>query len=185
MAKILNDIPMKKVAVLICIIACSLLAQAYDFPKSIQKKIDKTLVKIFPDKVVELTDMIISEETLSSYTSVKKVKISSLKSAGNELGYACFASSKGKNDYFDYMVIFDEELVIKKVVVLVYRSTYGGEIMSRSWLKQFIGKSKGEAMQIDKDIDSISGATLSAPSITKGVSDLSLIIATIKANLKN
>jgi len=176
---------MKKVVILICIISCSLLTQANNFPKSIQKKIDKTLVKLFPNNVVEMKDMIFSGEILSFYESVKDVKVSILKSADVELGYACFASSKGKNDYFDYMVIFDQELIIKKVVVLVYRSTYGGEIMSRSWLKQFIGKSKGVAMEIDKDIDSISGATLSAPSITKGVNDLSLFIATIKASDNN
>jgi len=127
----------------------------------------------------------VSDEILSSYASVKDVKVSVLKSAEIELGYACFASSKGKNDYFDYMVIFDEELIIKKVIVLVYRSTYGGEIMSRSWLKQFIGKCKGEAMEIDKDIDSISGATLSAPSIAEGIKDLSLLIVEIKATNNN
>mgnify|MGYP003624826122 CR=1 FL=1 len=106
-------------------------------------------------------------------------KVLLLKSAESNLGYACFASSKGKNDYFDYMVIFDKELVIKKVKVLIYRSTYGGEIMSHSWLKQFIGETNGQEMAMDKDIDGISGATLSAPSITLGVKDLSLLIAEI------
>ncbi len=51
--------------------------------------------------------------------------------------------------------------------------------MSRSWLKQFIGKTNGQKMAMDKDIDGISGATLSAPSITLGVKDLSLLIADI------
>lgn len=170
---------MRKIAVLICMLASSLLLNASDFPKSVQKKIDHTLVKLFPKKVVELRDILVSDSLVSSYTSVKNVKVSLLKTPECELGYACFASSKGKNDYFDYMVIFDTDLLIKKVVVLVYRSTYGGEIMSRSWLKQFIGKTKGKSMQIDKDIDSISGATLSGPSITQGVKDLSLLIAEI------
>ncbi|MGZ2370647.1 hypothetical protein ACXR6G_12770 [Ancylomarina sp. YFZ004] len=46
-------------------------------------------------------------------------------------------------------------------------------------MKQFIEKSRGESLQIDKDIYSISGATLSAPSITLVVKDLSLLIAEI------
>lgn len=175
-------IAMRKFVILSCLLACTIFVSANNFPRSVQKKIDKTLVKLFPNTVVELKDMLVSEEVLSSYTSVKDVKISVLKSAENQLGYACFASSKGKNDYFDYMVIFDNELIIKKVIVLVYRSTYGGEIMSRSWLKQFIGKSKGQAMEIDKDIDSISGATLSAPSLAKGVRDLSLLIAKLNVS---
>ncbi|MCZ4695212.1 FMN-binding protein [Ancylomarina euxinus] len=175
---------MRKISILICLLVSSLLLNAADFPKSIQKKIDNTLLKLYPKKVVELKDMLVPDSLLLSYTSVKNVKVSLLKAAESELGYACFASSKGKNDYFDYMVIFDADLIIKKVVVLVYRSTYGGEIMSRSWLKQFIGKSRGESLQIDKDIDSISGATLSAPSITLGVKDLSLLIAEINKQEK-
>lgn len=54
----------------------------------------------------------------------------------------------------------------------------------KSWLKQFIGKSRGESLQIDKDIDNISGAILSAPSITQGVRDLSLLIAEINNQKK-
>ncbi len=173
---------MKKIAIVICLLTSSLLLNAAEFPKSIQKKIDKTLVKLFPKKVVELKDVDVSDTLISTYSSVRNVKISRLKTAESELGYACFASSKGKNDYFDYMVIFDSDLFIKKVVVLVYRSTYGGEIMSRSWLKQFIGKSNGKSMEMDKDIDGISGATLSAPSITQGVKELSLLISDINRN---
>ncbi|MFT5749774.1 MAG: Na+-translocating ferredoxin:NAD+ oxidoreductase RnfG subunit [Ancylomarina sp.] len=170
---------MKKLIFLICLLISSLLLHAGDYPKSVQKRIDKTLVKLFPKMIVELQEMDLSTELISTYTSVKGVKVSRLKSANSELGYVCFASSKGKNDYFDYMVIFDNDLVIKKVKVLIYRSTYGGEIMSRSWLKQFIGKTNGQEMAMDKDIDGISGATLSAPSITQGIKELSLLIAEI------
>lgn len=170
---------MKKLIFLICLLISSLLLHAGDYPKSVQKRIDKTLVKLFPKMIVELQELDLSTELISTYTSVKGVKVSRLKSANSELGYVCFASSKGKNDYFDYMVIFDNDLVIKKVKVLIYRSTYGGEIMSRSWLKQFIGKTNGQEMAMDKDIDGISGATLSAPSITQGIKELSLLIAEI------
>lgn len=176
---------MRKIAIVICLLISSVLLHASDYPKSIQKKIDRTLVKLFPKKLVELKDVDFSDTLISTYSSVRNVKVSQLKADESELGYACFASSKGKNDYFDYMVIFDTDLLIKKVVVLVYRSTYGGEIMSRSWLKQFIGKSKGEFMEMDKDIDGISGATLSAPSITQGVKELSLLISDMKQNIKS
>ena len=56
--------------------------------------------------------------------------------------------------------------------------------MSQSWLKQFIGKTNGQEMTMDKD--GISGTTLSAPSITQGIKELSLLIAEItKQNLSN
>lgn len=170
---------MKKVVLIICLLISGFLLHAGDYPKSVQKRIDKTLMKLFPKKVIELNEIDLPAEFASTYPSIRNVKISRLRSVDLELGYACFASSRGKNDYFDYMVIFDKDLVIKQVKVLIYRSTYGGEIMSRSWLKQFIGKTNGREMAMDKDIDGISGATLSAPSITQGIKDLSLLITKI------
>lgn len=167
---------MKKIIFIICLLTSSLLLHAGDYPKSVQKRIDKTLMKLFPKQVIDLKDLSIEEELILAYPSLRNVRVSRLTSSGLDLGYACFASSKGKNDYFDYMVIFDKELVIKQVKVLVYRSTYGGEIMSRSWLKQFIGKANGHEMAMDRDIDGISGATLSAPSIIQGIKELSLLI---------
>lgn len=168
---------MRTLVIFICLLISSHLIYAVDYPKSVQRRIDKTLVKLFPKKLVELKEMELAVDLAVNYPAVRNVKVSRLKSADIELGYVCFAASKGKNDYFDYMVIFDNEFVIKQVKVLIYRSTYGGEIMSRSWLKQFIGKTSGQEMAMDKDIDGISGATLSAPSITQGIRELSLLIA--------
>lgn len=175
---------MKKFIFVICFLISSLLLHASDYPKLVQKRIDKTLVKLFPKMVVELKEIEVSTELTSVYSSVRGVEVFRLESANSELGYACFASSKGKHDYFDYMVIFDKELMIKQVQVLIYRSSYGGEIMSQSWLKQFIGKTNGQEMAMDKDIDGISGATLSAPSITQGIKELSLLIAEMSKKIQ-
>ncbi len=170
----------KIVLLLLCLLTFNLFLQAGNYPRSVQKRIDKTLMKLFKKKDIVLNEIEISTDISSIYSSLRGVKVSVLKSGDLNLGYACFTSSKGKNDYFDYMVIFDTDLSVKLVKVLIYRSTYGGEIMSRSWLKQFIGKREGKSMEMDKDIDSISGATLSAPSITDGVKDLSVLIFKIK-----
>ena len=51
-------------------------------------------------------------------------------------------------------------------------------------MKQFIGKSNGENMEFEKDIDSISGATISAPVITKGIKSLSLLLSDLRTNGK-
>ena len=152
-------------------------AEAADFPKFIQKKIDKTVKKTFVDQEVDFEALNVTSSL--AYENLHNVKIKVLKSENQPIGFAGFASSKGKNDDFDYMVLFDNDLKILKVVVLVYRSSYGGEIMAKSWLKQFVGKSSGENMEFDKDIDSISGATISAPAITKGIKALSLLMTEV------
>jgi len=155
---------------------------AGNFPKSIQKKIDKAVKTIFP--LEDLTMDTIDDFNFDNfkYRDIQNVRLRVLKGADKIMGFACFASSKGKNDFFDYMVLFDTELKIQKVIVLVYRSSYGGEIMAKSWLKQFIGKVGGEEMEFGKDIDGISGATISAPSISKGIKSISLLLTDLKAN---
>ncbi|MUP38793.1 FMN-binding protein [Labilibaculum euxinus] len=159
-------------------------ANASEFPKSIQKKIDKEVQKIFPVEDLIMDD--IDNLNLDAFNceGVRDLHLSTLKKADKLMGFACFASSKGKNDFFDYMVLFNENLEIQKVVVLIYRSSYGGEIMAKSWLKQFIGKIRGEEMEFGKDIDGISGATISAPAMAKGVKSVSLLLSELKANGK-
>ncbi|MBN2597493.1 FMN-binding protein [Labilibaculum sp.] len=156
-------------------------ARASSFPKSIQKKIEKEVQKIFTSEDLIMDD--IDNLNLDTFNceGLRDLHLSTLKEADKLMGFACFASSKGKNDFFDYMVLFNQKLEIQKVVVLIYRSSYGGEIMAKSWLKQFIGKVGGEEMEFGKDIDGISGATISAPAMAKGIKTLSLLLSELKA----
>ncbi|WP_209319884.1 FMN-binding protein [Ancylomarina longa] len=154
---------------------------ASDYPKSIQKKIDKALKSAFDTDQVIMEELDISNfDSLNKENVVRNIKLSKLKSGKDIIGVAAFASSKGKFDYFDYLVLFDQDLQIRKIAVLIYRSTYGGEIMAKYWLKQFEGKKNGEGMVFEKDIDSISGATISGPSITKGIQKLSELMSELR-----
>jgi Na+-translocating ferredoxin:NAD+ oxidoreductase RnfG subunit len=85
------------------------------------------------------------------------------------LGYYYFGQAFGKADYFDFIVIFDADLIISKVKILVYREDHGGEVKSKRWLKQFNGTSKDKSLKYQKDIAAISGATISAKSVTNEI----------------
>jgi len=52
---------------------------------------------------------------------------------------------------------------------LIYREDYGGEIGSKRWLKQFIGKKPSDKLRYEEDIIAISGATISANSMTNAM----------------
>ena len=166
---------------LIVLVICSgFEANAKKYPKPIQKRIDKAIKNVFGSGDVDFLQCTINADKLQQFPDIEKVSVHSLKIKDNFIGYATFASSKGKNDLFDYLVLFDESFTIKKVVILVYRSSYGGEIMAKYWLKQFEGKFNGEQMEFEKDIDSISGATISAPAITKGIKSVSLLMVQLR-----
>ncbi len=99
------------------------------------------------------------------------------------VGYYYLGQAFGKADYFDFMVIFDKDLIVSKVKVLVYREDHGSEVGSKRWLNQFNGKKTTENLTYQKDIAAISGATISAKSMTNEVNKL-LKAVTILYNKK-
>lgn len=75
----------------------------------------------------------------------------------------------GKHLVIDYAVALEPDGRIRRVEILEYRESYGGEITNRDWLAQFVGKTSRDPLGIDKDIRNISGATLSSRHVTEGV----------------
>lgn len=72
-------------------------------------------------------------------------------------------------EYFDYFILFSKDHEVTLVEVFNYQATYGFEITSKGWLKQFTGFSGKTKLKPGKEIDAISGATKSVKSITKDV----------------
>ena len=83
-------------------------------------------------------------------------------------GYLCVTTAMGRQEYFDYMVIFNPDHSIRQVEILEYRSEHGYEIANKQWLRQFEGLT-GCGLTYGNDIDAISGATYSASSITQDI----------------
>lgn len=91
-------------------------------------------------------------------------KVYTIRGEGGRSGFLLSTCSKGRYDLFDYSVVYSDTLSVLAVRVTAYRSSHGGAICSKGWLKQFQGY-KGEKIELGKDIDSISGATVSATSL--------------------
>ena len=75
----------------------------------------------------------------------------------------------GKHEYITYAVAITPDGKVKGVEIMEYRETYGYQIRQPQWRKQFVGKTIHDPLKIDKDIQNISGATLSSVHITDGV----------------
>jgi len=88
-------------------------------------------------------------------------------------------------EYFDYFIIFDESLTVSKISVYNYQATHGHEVGGKGWLKQFIGYNGDEKLEYGKNIDSISGATISANAITYNVQESCRYLDLIKPILEN
>jgi hypothetical protein len=93
-----------------------------------------------------------------------------VRSGGQLKGYAYLTHGMGRYEAFDFVVLYSTDLQIQKVDILVYRSDHGYEIMNKRWLAQFNGKT-GCNLVYGKDIDAISGATLSGTSLTETIAE--------------
>jgi hypothetical protein len=88
---------------------------------------------------------------------------------GSALGLFVLDHVIGKHLYIDYAVALDTGGRVKRVDILQYRESFGGEVREASWLAQFVGKGSGSALKVGQDVRNISGATLSSLHVTEGV----------------
>jgi len=149
---------------------CVLLLFLNGLPKRIQKKVDKEIKSAYALTSFEMTPILFSD-TIQNELSAPfgELNLFSIISEEKHIGYAYIGSALGKTDIFDFLILFDPNLIIVKTKVLIYREDYGGEIGSKRWLKQFIGKNHNEKLKLGEDIIAISGATLSVRSMTNAV----------------
>lgn len=85
-----------------------------------------------------------------------------------------------KSETYSFLLYLDEEMSIVDVDVLKYRESYGNEIDYSFFRRQFHGMSKPGEIRFGRSIQNISGATISARSMTYAVHDLMSIVTNIE-----
>ena len=171
----------KKVSILL--LGFVFLFSSFGLPKNVEKKVQKEVKHIF--SVEEFTkEPVQVPETLmvklpSKITTDNFFKV---KSNSGILGYVFVDKAASKTAMFDYLIVFNANLEIIHSKVLIYREEYGGEIGSKRWLKQFLGKTGEDRVNYETNIDGISGATISVRSMTNAIDDLLQTIKVLKEN---
>jgi Na+-translocating ferredoxin:NAD+ oxidoreductase RnfG subunit len=92
-------------------------------------------------------------------------------------GYFYVDEVVGKHDLITYAVALTNDGAVRQVEILEYREAYGGEVKAESWRRQFTGRTHNDPVQIGRDIQNISGATLSCQHVTDGIRRLLAIHA--------
>jgi len=148
--------------------------------EKVVKKADKAISIFFNTE--NITKKIISLDNYSKLkgTDTEQKTVMQLTDKNNKnLGFAVLSKGKGRFDDFDFIVIYNNNLVVKKVKVLKYISSRGAEICSNNWLKQFVNNSQKH--EYGKNIDALSGATISAQSIVNEINLINKIMSTLKS----
>ena len=89
----------------------------------------------------------------------------------------------GKHEMITYAVGITPDGVVKQIEILEYRESYGYEVAQDNWRSQFVGKTVTSTLKLNKDIQNISGATLSAKHLTDGVKRLLVMHELVLKNL--
>ncbi len=161
----------------------SINAHAFQLPKNVQKKVDKEVKSAFEVDELTMTSIEVSKAINAKLlTKITKNNLFKIINNDDVIGYLFSDKAPSKTDQFDYLVLFDKDLIIKKSKVLIYREDYGGEISSKRWLRQFEGKTSNDQLKYEKDIIAISGATISAKSMTVAVNNLLKTIKILQQN---
>ncbi|MBT3794231.1 MAG: FMN-binding protein [Flavobacteriaceae bacterium] len=137
----------------------------------ILKKIKKEISKSFSIDDFLLIPVIIENEP-DLTVDFSKDRFFKIISKDLLLGYAYVGTAPSKIETFEYLVLFNNEFIIKKSKVLIYREDWGSEIGSTRWLRQFNNKSIQDKFIYRENISAISGATISVKSMTNAINQL-------------
>ena len=106
-------------------------------------------------------------------------RLAEVRRAGDLLGYAVIVEEIGKHRPITFVVGVGRDGAVADVAVMAYREAYGGEVRERRFLAQYHGKGLGHPMLPFRDIRNLSGATLSAEAIGRGVRKALALLAAL------
>ena len=146
---------------------------SFGLPKNLEKKVNKEITDTFEVENFGLISVTIPSEIEKTLPSrFGEDNLFKIESNNKFIAYAYVSQAPSKTALFDYLVFLDSELVVIKTKVLIYREEYGGEIGSRRWLKQFMGKNQNDDLKYGENVIAISGATISVRSFTEAMNNL-------------
>jgi hypothetical protein len=85
------------------------------------------------------------------------------------LGRAIVVEEIGKHRPITFVVGLRPDGTVEDVAVMAYREAYGGEIASRRFLRQYVGKRPGDDLRAPYGIKNVAGATLSVEAASRAV----------------
>lgn len=122
-----------------------------------------------PGRVAQSLSRLYGKGTTADTVRVDSVLVLRVHDPAGIAGYAVVRNVRGKDQPITFLVAVDTIGTLRDVDILVYREPYGGEVAYDAWRRQFRGKASADSVELGRNIRSISGATISANSVTLGV----------------
>ena len=138
-----------------------------------------TVVRQIFSAVIDITELQISREARTSGLP-DNAKVSEIKGPSGLLGYCVESKVVSRSGPFKIRVLLDPQVYVKQASVISYPWDRGRDVRKRAFTSQFEGKGPGDSIQIGKDIDVMTGATISSNVMAEGVRNTIKLIELVR-----
>ncbi|MBW7990346.1 MAG: FMN-binding protein [Planctomycetes bacterium] len=138
----------------------------------------KSVRQIFPS-AIDITELQINQEARNSGLP-GNAEVSEIKGVSGLLGYCVESKIVSRSGPFRIRVLVDPQVYVKQASVISYPWDRGRDVRKRAFTSQFEGKGPNDPIQVGKDIDSMTGATISSRVMAEGVRDTIKLIELVK-----
>ena len=161
------------------------------FPQSIKSKVENVIKQSFADEIsfkvkkVKIPTGIKKEieNQVKQKFFKNEVYVYDIYHNKNKTAVAILDNVYGKSMPITFLTIFDTTGSIISTSIIKYREPYGGAVSSEKWNAQFKGLNNESKFAVGNNINSITGATISVKSVTKGIHKLTLLYNKMKNEL--
>jgi electron transport complex protein RnfG len=98
-------------------------------------------------------------------------------------GYAVIDDEPGLHQPITFATQLSPRGAIERLEIMVYREPRGDEVRDARFRKQFEGKTTQDALRLNRDIDAVSGATVSSASMASGVRRAAILVEELAIGL--
>lgn len=140
----------------------------------------ETVHEVFPS-ATDISKISISRDVQTSGRPGNHI-FNEIRDSSGLIGYCIESELKSRSGPFKIRLFLDQELVIQKVIVVSYPWQRGRDVGRYEFTRQFKGKGPEDAFDIGKDIDVMTGATISCRVMSEGIRDAIEILRQIKVN---
>jgi Na+-translocating ferredoxin:NAD+ oxidoreductase RnfG subunit len=119
-------------------------------------------------KTLDLSDadLVALSKSLGRRVDVRRYAYLDVRTEKGAVGFIFMLDVIGESQPITFAIGVTADGALQDVQVMVYREPQGEAIQEQRFRKQFVGKRSKDPITLDKDIDAISGATISSRSAT-------------------
>ena len=102
---------------------------------------------------------------------------------GHVDGYALIDDEPGLHQPITFATRLSPRGAVERLEIMVYREPRGDEVRDVRFCKQFEGKTAQDPLRLNRDIDAVSGATVSSASMASGVRRATILVEELALGL--